>query len=101
MKKATRDLNNLLAGMGTPMERMEALQKRIADLMADMKRVEREHVKGKKRADALQKERDAQRVELTKTNSVKEKLEKLAREFTKENKRLKVGESGLVPEVSG
>jgi chromosome segregation ATPase len=76
--------------MGTPLERMEALQKRIADLMADMKRVEREHAKGKKRADMLQKERDLQRVELSKSNAVKEKLEKLAREFTKENKKLKV-----------
>ena len=94
MRKATRDLNNLLAGMGTPLERMEALQKRIADLMGEMKRVEKEHIKGKKRADQLQKERDAQRVELNKTTSMKDKLEKLAREFTRENKKLKVRTDG-------
>ena len=69
---------------------METLQKRYADLMADMKRTERDFVKGKKRAEQLQKERDAQRVELNKSNTVKEKLEKLAREFTKDNKKLKV-----------
>ncbi len=90
MKKATRDLNNLLSAMGTPIERMEILQKRIADLIGDMKRVERDYIKGKKRADQLQKERDTQRIELHKANSVKEKLEKLARELTKDNKKLKV-----------
>lgn len=72
------------------MERMEALQKKNQDLFADMKRLEREHAKSKKKADQLQKERDSQRSELSKTISVKEKLEKLAREFTKDNKKLKV-----------
>ena len=69
---------------------MEALQKKNADLFAEMKKLEKEHTKSKKRADQLQKERDTQRTELSKTTSVKEKLEKLAREFTKENKKLKV-----------
>ena len=72
------------------MERMEALQKKNQDLFADMKRLEREHAKSKKRADQLQKERDAQRLELTKMTGVKDRLEKLAREFTKDNKKLKV-----------
>ena len=75
--------------MGTPMERMEALQKRNSELFADMKRLERDYAKGKKRADQLQKERDTHRSELTKTISLKEKLEKLARELTKDNKKLK------------
>ena len=90
VRKATRDLNNLLAGMGTPLEKMEALQKKNQDLFADMKRLERDYNKSKKRADQLQKERDAQRTELTRTVGVKDKLEKLAREFTKDNKKLKV-----------
>ena len=89
VRKATRDLNNLLAGMGTPMERMEALQKKNQELFTDLKRLEREHTKTKKRADLLQKERDTQRSELSKTTTMKEKLEKLAREFTKDNKKLK------------
>lgn len=69
---------------------MEALQKKNQDLFADMKRLERDHAKSKKRADQMQKERDAQRTELSRTVGVKDKLEKLAREFTKDNKKLKV-----------
>ena len=76
--------------MSTPIERMEALQKRNQDLLADMKRLEKDYNKSKRRAEQLQKERDAQRIELSKTTSVKDKLEKLAREFTKDNKKLKV-----------
>ena len=69
-------------------------------LLGDMKRTEREHVKSKKRADQLQKERDASRSELSKTTAVKDKLEKLCRELQKENKKLKVrhgvwGHTGL------
>lgn len=94
VNRATRDLNKLLAGMGTPLERIEALQKRNADLLSDMKKLERDHVKSKKRADQLQKEKDIGRVELSKTLSMKEKLEKLCRELTRENKRMKVRPSG-------
>ena len=93
VRKATRDLNNLLAGMGTPLEKMDALHKKNSDLFQDMKRLERDYAKSKKRADQMQKERDAQRTELNKTVTVKDKLEKLAREFTKDNKKLKVGPS--------
>ena len=69
---------------------MDALQKRNTELFADMKRLEREHVKSKKRADQLQKEKDTGRSELSKTLSMKEKLEKLCRELTRENKKMKV-----------
>ena len=90
VRKATRDLNNLLAGMGTPLERVDALQRRNTELFADMKRLEREHVKNKKRADQLQKEKDSGRNELSKTVILKDKLEKLCRELTRENKKMKV-----------
>ena len=76
--------------MGTPLEKLETLQKKNQDLFADMKRLERDYAKNKKRADQMQKERDAQRSELNRTVGVKDKLEKLAREFTKDNKKLKV-----------
>ena len=76
--------------MGTPLERVDALQKRNVDLLAEMKRLERDHVKSKKRADQLQKEKDSGRSELNKTLSMKEKLEKLCRELTRENKKMKV-----------
>ena len=91
MRKATRDMTNLLAGIANPLERMDALQKRNTDLFAEMKRLERDHVKTKKRADQLQKEKDASRSELSKTVSLRERLEKLCRELTRENKKMKVG----------
>jgi hypothetical protein len=55
-----------------------------------MKRLEREHQKAKKRGDQLQKEKDAQRTELNRANAMKDKLEKLSRDVTKENKKWKV-----------
>ena len=55
-----------------------------------MKRLDQENAKNKKRGDLFQKEKEAQRTELTKTVSMKEKLEKLCRELTRENKKIKV-----------
>ncbi|KAL9047404.1 MAG: hypothetical protein Q9214_000018 [Letrouitia sp. 1 TL-2023] len=88
VKRAVRDLTNLLAGMET-LSRIEIVQKKYAELLADMKRLDRENVKSKKRADQLQKEKDQGRSELSKTVSMKEKLEKLCRELTRENKKIK------------
>lgn len=90
VKKATRDLTNLLTGMETPLSRLEAVQKKYTELLADMKRLDRENVKSKKRADQLQKEKDQGRVELSKTVTMREKLEKICRELQRENKKLKV-----------
>ena len=90
VKKATKDLNNLLTGMENPLSRLETVQKRYTELLADMKRVDRENTKNKKRSDQLQKEKDQGRSELSKSNSMKEKLEKLCRELQRENKKLKV-----------
>ena len=89
VKKATRDLSSLLHGMESPLLRLEAVQKKYTELLADMKRLDRENVKSKKRADQVQKERDQGRSELSKTVSMKEKLEKLCRELTRENKKMK------------
>jgi len=72
------------------LNRIESVQRKYAELLAEMKRTEREHIKSKKRADQLQKEKDASRSELSKMTAVKEKLEKLCRELQKENKKLKV-----------
>jgi predicted RNase H-like nuclease (RuvC/YqgF family) len=90
VKKANRDLQSLLQSMDGPISKMETVQRKYSELLAEMKRTEREHIKAKKRGDQLQKDKDAQRSELTKANSMKEKLEKLSRELTKENKKLKV-----------
>ncbi|KAL3959130.1 hypothetical protein ACCO45_007292 [Purpureocillium lilacinum] len=45
--------------------------------------------KNKKRGDLLQKERDANRTELSKTVGLKEKLEKLCRELQRDNNKMK------------
>jgi seryl-tRNA synthetase len=71
------------------MSQLTALQKKYTELLSDMKRMEREHSKAKKRGDQLQKEKDTQRSELTKVTTMKDKLDKLSRDFAKENKKLK------------
>lgn len=90
VKKATRDLSNLLSSMDTPISKIDAVQKRYSDLYASMERLQRENTKNKKRSDILQKEKDSSRAELTKTLSMKDKLEKLCRDFQRDNKKLKV-----------
>ncbi|KAF2034762.1 hypothetical protein EK21DRAFT_56088 [Setomelanomma holmii] len=89
VKKANRELSSLLSNMDGPLLRLEVVQKRYTELLADMKRTEREHQKAKKRGDQLQKEKDAQRSELNKVTTMKDKLDKLSRDFAKENKKLK------------
>ena len=95
VKKATRDLSNLLSQMDTPMSKLETLQKKYSELLSDMKRMDRENTKNKKRADLYQKEKDQGRSQLTKTDAVKAKLETLCRELQRENKKLKVGTTTL------
>ena len=89
VKKATRDLNQLLNNI-EPLNRIETVQRKYSELLADMKKLERDHAKNKKRADLLQKESDKAKSENNKTNTLKEKLEKLCRELTKDNKKMKV-----------
>ena len=96
VKKATRDLSNLLNQMDTPMSKLETLQKKYSELLSDMKRMDRENTKNKKRADLYQKEKDQGRSQLTKTDAVKAKLETLCRELQRENKKLKVGATGAL-----
>lgn len=75
--------------MDPSINKIDTIQRKYSELLAEMKRTEREHIKSKKRADQLQKEKDTQRSELTKATTMKDKLEKLSRELTKENKKLK------------
>ncbi|KAL8787841.1 MAG: hypothetical protein Q9213_002028 [Squamulea squamosa] len=88
-KKNVRDLNNLLAGIETPLSKLEAVKNQYSELFVKMKRLEQDNARNKKRGDLFQKEKEAQRSELTKTVSMKEKLEKLCRELTRENKKVK------------
>lgn len=89
VKKANRELHNLTSKMDD-LQKIETLQKRVTEHLADMKRLERENLKNKKRGDMLQKEKDHSRTELTKSVTLREKLEKLCRELQRENNRLKV-----------
>ncbi|KAF2710529.1 hypothetical protein K504DRAFT_264643 [Pleomassaria siparia CBS 279.74] len=89
VKKANRELSSLLSNMEGPLSRLEVVQKKYTELLADMKRTERDHQKAKKRGDQLQKEKDSQRSELNKVTSMRDKLDKLSRDFAKENKKLK------------
>lgn len=73
-----------------PLQKVETIHRRYTELLSQMKRLERENQKNKKRADMLQKERDHGRTDLSKTTTIKEKLEKLCRELQKDNNRLKV-----------
>ena len=90
MKKANRELSSLLSNMEGPLSRLEVVQKKYTELLAEMKRTERDHQKAKKRGDQLQKEKDSQRSELNKVTTMRDKLDKLSRDFAKENKKLKV-----------
>lgn len=89
VKRANRDLLQQVSKMDD-MQKIEHLMKRSSELLADMRRLERENQKNKKRGDALQKERDASRTELSKTVGLKEKLEKLCRELQRDNNKMKV-----------
>lgn len=72
------------------MQKIDHLTRRSSELLAEMRRVERENQKNKKRGDTLQKEKDANRTELSKTVGLKEKLEKLCRELQRDNNKYKV-----------
>ncbi len=80
-----------MSNIESPLSRLEVVQKKYTDLLADMRRMERDYAKSKKRAEQLQKERDSGRTELSKMISMKEKMEKLSRELQKEKQKLKVG----------
>ncbi|KAK4546182.1 hypothetical protein LTR36_002319 [Oleoguttula mirabilis] len=89
VKKANRDLSQLLNTLEPHNSKLDIVQRRYTELLGDMKRVEREHVKAKKRGDQLQKEKEEIGKERTRERGLKEKLEKLSRELTRENKKLK------------
>ena len=89
VKKANRDLSQLLNTMEPHNSKLDTVQRKYTELLSEMKKVEREHVKAKKRGDQLQKEKEEVTKDRNRERGLKEKLEKLSRELTKENKRLK------------
>ncbi|WPH03637.1 alpha-taxilin [Acrodontium crateriforme] len=89
VKKANRDLSQLLNTLEPHNSKLDIVQRKYTELLGEMKKVEREHVKAKKRGDQLQKEKEEIAKERTRERGLKEKLEKLSRELTRENKKLK------------
>ncbi|OQO07329.1 hypothetical protein B0A48_07026 [Cryoendolithus antarcticus] len=89
VKKANRDLSQLLGTMEPHHSKIDIVQRKYTELLSDMKKLERDHGKAKKRGDQLQKEKDEVNKNLTKEKAMKDKLEKLSRELTRENKKLK------------
>lgn len=89
VKRANRDLVQSISKMDD-MSKIDYLTKRSSELLADMRRLEKENQKNKRTRDTLQKERDNNRTELSKTVGLKEKLEKLCRELQRDNNKMKV-----------
>ncbi|EGN93091.1 hypothetical protein SERLA73DRAFT_126821 [Serpula lacrymans var. lacrymans S7.3] len=63
-----------------------AVHAKYIELFAELKRLERDHAKEKQK---LVKDKDAAKSQLTKANQTKTKMENLARELQKDNKRLR------------
>jgi len=97
VRKANKELNELISSREDHLAKVEAIQTKYSELLHDMKRLERDHVKSRKRADQLQKEKDHSRSEMQKAVSMKHKLETLCRELQKENKRIKVCHAVGIP----
>lgn len=72
------------------MQKIDHLTKRSSELLADMRRLEKENQKNKKRGDTLQKERDVNRTELGKHVAIREKLERLCRDLQRDNNKMNV-----------
>ncbi|GET62971.1 alpha-taxilin, putative [Rhizophagus irregularis DAOM 181602=DAOM 197198] len=89
VKKASKEIKDTINSRDDQMEKFDMIQQRYMELFQDMKRLELDHVKLKKRNEQLQKEKDAARSDLSKANLMKHKFENICRELQKENKRIK------------
>lgn len=85
-KRHLKELRQYLDNFSQPDERIKALFNRYSALLQDHKKFERELILIKRRCDQLMKEKDSLSLELTKTNTMKGKLENLCRELQKQNK---------------
>ncbi|KAH8110693.1 hypothetical protein DFH11DRAFT_1513997 [Phellopilus nigrolimitatus] len=74
-----------------------AVHAKYVELFAEMKRVERDHAKEKQK---LVKDKDTAKSQLTKVNQTKAKLENLARDLTKDNKKLREEKQHLLQDVA-
>ncbi|KAI9593729.1 hypothetical protein BDF19DRAFT_158625 [Syncephalis fuscata] len=79
IKKANREMTQLIRAQGDQSEKLSVLHRRYMDLFQDMKRLEKEHARLKKREDVIINEKIAARNDMTRAMSVKSKLENLCR----------------------
>lgn len=84
-----RELNTNTAKMDD-MHKIEHLSAKALEFFREMKRAQLSYQKQKKAADQFQKEKDRNGSDLSKSQTLREKLEKLCRELQRENNRLKV-----------
>ncbi|CAJ0749449.1 15789_t:CDS:10, partial [Entrophospora sp. SA101] len=89
VKKASKEIKEIINSHDDQLEKIDTIQQRYMELFQEMKRLERDYAKMKKRNELLQKEKDSTKNELAKSNSVKHKFENICRELHKENKRIK------------
>ncbi|KAG0638486.1 myosin-like coiled-coil protein-domain-containing protein [Tuber brumale] len=89
VRRANKELAELVSSREDHLAKVDAIQNKYSELLYEMKRLERDYAKSRKRADQLQKEKDHSRSEMQKAVSMKHKLETLCRELQKENKRIK------------
>ncbi|KAF3096365.1 hypothetical protein TWF102_006640 [Orbilia oligospora] len=89
VRKANKELADLVNNREDHLAKVEAIQQKYSELFQEMKKLERDYNRARRRADQLQKEKDHNRSELTKANNMKNKLEQLCRELQKENRRVK------------
>ncbi|OBZ79272.1 hypothetical protein A0H81_01563 [Grifola frondosa] len=80
-RRFAEEAQNSVSGMGE-----NAIHAKYIELFAEFKRLERDHAKEKQK---LVKDKDAAKGQLTKANQTKTKMENLARELQKDNKRLR------------
>ncbi|EJU02784.1 hypothetical protein DACRYDRAFT_21745 [Dacryopinax primogenitus] len=80
-KKITEEARNSIKD-----QTESAIQQKYIELFAEMKRLEREHAKERQK---LTKDKDAAKSQLTKANQGRTKLENLARELQKDNRKLR------------
>ncbi|KAH9947130.1 hypothetical protein B0H21DRAFT_364355 [Amylocystis lapponica] len=80
-RRFTEEAQNSVSGMAE-----NAIHAKYIELFAELKRLERDHAKEKQK---LVKDKDAAKSQLTKANQTKTKMENLARELQKDNKRLR------------
>lgn len=86
-----RELNATISKMDE-VAKIEHLNSKAIEFYREMKRTSLSYQKEKKQRDQLQKEKDRNGSELSKSVTLREKLEKLCRELQRENNRLKVRE---------